>query len=340
MRAAILLLLTAGAHAVGFRAILSPMMTQPDAKKSCVAQGGVLAKLATLEDLALLQELTCSEAAAGPRSVWVGAEDRATEGVWVWQDGSGLSVTDEIWAESHPDYGSPVGINDCALAEDYLHGPEMARNGWKLYSVACASSDGTPGLFPFVCQIDSLETNEVATVTSATATTATVMPDCDYKKYRAVHTPMTHADAEASCRAQGGDLASLPTSVQAGMIGAKLKCASSYWIGATDQATAGTWLQPDGSTLPRHSSFGFWSNGEPDGSVWVNGESIDSGGEGTHCAILGRVWMVRPCLLVLEILGTPTVGGLWNWFSSMARDPARPTLSPPALSLGVKLAVD
>ena len=39
---------------------------------------------------------------------------------------------------------------------------------------------------------------------------------------------MTHDDAKASCRAQGGDLASLPTYVQAGMIGARLKCADAY----------------------------------------------------------------------------------------------------------------
>jgi hypothetical protein len=106
------------------------------------------------------------------------------------------------------------------------------------------------------------------------------MPNCDYQKYRAVHTPMTHSDAKASCRAQGGDLASLPTWVQAGMIGAKLKCADAYWIGATDQATAGTWLQPDGSTLPTDKSFGFSLYGswdDPDGY----------GGASEHCAMLG-----------------------------------------------------
>jgi len=59
--------------------------------------------------------------------------------------------------------------------------------------------------------------------------------------YRAVHTPMTRADAMASCKAQGGLLASLPAglqpaAVQAAVIANNLKCASSYWIGATDAA--------------------------------------------------------------------------------------------------------
>ena len=303
MRAAILLLLAAGAHAVGFRAIMSPMMKQADAKKSCVAQGGSLAKLATLEDLGLLQELTC-RADGHPSQVWVGAEYSVTEGEWAWLDGSGLSVTDEIWGDRQPgsDVRADEGIEDCALAGtdgDYY------MNGWKLYNVSC---DGRSGTFPFVCQIDSLETNEVATVTNAAATTASVMPDCDYMKYRAVHTPMTHADAKASCRAQEGDLASLPTCVQASIIGSQLKCASSYWIGATDQATAGTWLQPDGSTLPTDKSFDFWAPGQPfeDNSEFSGLGIHDTSGEGEHCAILGAASRVCPCLEVLAVLGTPT----------------------------------
>jgi len=196
----------------------------------------------------------------------------------VWPDGSGLSVTDEVWADRQPGTDAEFykELEDCARAA-------KKGNRWQLYDEVCdrrcqMGDEVCEGdhLFPFVCQIDSLETNEVATVTSAMATTASVMPDCDYKKYRAVHTPMTHADATASCRAQGGDLASLPTSVQAGMIGAKLKCASSYWIGATDQATEGTWLQPDGSTLPTDKSFGFWG-----------GIDMSGGSGGEHCAMLG-----------------------------------------------------
>ena len=303
MRAVILLLLAAGAHAVGFRTILSPVMKQADAKKSCVAQGGVLAKLATLEDLGLLQELTCSESTGIQSQAWVGAEDRVKEGEWVWPDGSGLSVTDEIWADRQPgsDAAANRGIEDCALAAKYAYNEDATRDSWQLYDEVCERSDGVPHLFPFVCQIDSLETNEVATVTSATATTASVMPSCDYKKYRAVHTPMTHAGAKASCNAQGGDLASLPTFVQARMIGAKLKCASSYWIGATDQATTGTWLQPDGSTLPTDTSFGFWESGEPNGAAHSSGLghtfgfAYDARGEGEHCAILGFGSWVRPC---------------------------------------------
>lgn len=45
-------------------------------------------------------ELTCREASNNTARVWVGAEDNAIEGRWVWPDGSELSDTDEIWAAS------------------------------------------------------------------------------------------------------------------------------------------------------------------------------------------------------------------------------------------------
>jgi len=88
--ALLLLLLAAGADAMAFRAVVYPFLTQPDAKASCIAQGGTLAKV-NKESLASVEALTCLDAA------WVGAEDTATEGTWVWQDGSALSKDDDMW---------------------------------------------------------------------------------------------------------------------------------------------------------------------------------------------------------------------------------------------------
>ena len=148
MRAAILLLLAAGgAHAVGFRAIVSPLTTQADAKASCVAQGGTLAKVATLADLALVQQLSCN-----PLEVWVGAEDSAQEGEWVWQDGSALSDADAIWSDDATPWRTAA--QDCAVGA-----PDGA--GWKIFAHDCVCCDDEPHLLPFVCQIGSLETNEM-----------------------------------------------------------------------------------------------------------------------------------------------------------------------------------
>jgi hypothetical protein len=170
MRAAILLLLAAGAASApwrGFRAILSPMMTHADAKKSCIAQGGQLAKLATLEDLGLLQELTCHEAAHSPHDVWVGAEDSVEEGEWVWPDGSGLSVTDEIWADRQPGWNyrgtEDQGTEDCARAQKRGGpGEDPSHSDWELYDVVCDRRDSVSDiahfdLSAFVCKINSLE---------------------------------------------------------------------------------------------------------------------------------------------------------------------------------------
>ena len=169
MRATILLLLAAGAASAlwrGFRAILSPMMTHADAKKSCIAQGGQLAKLATLEDLGLLQELTCHEAALSPYQVWVGAEDSVKEGEWVWPDGSGFSATDEIWADRQPgsyERGTEdLGIEDCARAQKMGGAGDSFRNDWELYDEVCDRRDRVSDLHyedlsPFLCKINSLE---------------------------------------------------------------------------------------------------------------------------------------------------------------------------------------
>jgi len=90
MRAALLLLLlAAGTDAAGFRAVISPLMTQADAKRSCVAQAGFLATISASS----IQEVSelMNSARTPVYGVWVGAEDRATEGEFVWQDGSAAS---------------------------------------------------------------------------------------------------------------------------------------------------------------------------------------------------------------------------------------------------------
>lgn len=169
MRAAILLLLlAAGANAAGFRAILSPFMTQADAKTSCIAQGGELAKLSASN----IEDVSDLFAGAGDGSygtstlpeeghgAWVGAEDRATEGQFVWQDGS--SASDAPWFSGEPNQFE--GSN-----EDCVATTKWFSQSWELYDIQCES------MLRFVCQIDSLTANEIATVTSKEATTASLV---------------------------------------------------------------------------------------------------------------------------------------------------------------------
>jgi hypothetical protein len=181
MRAAIVLLIFAdGANAAGFRAIVSPFMTQADAKASCIAQGGSLAKLSddNIETVSNLFAGFGDDEGWGNggsipvdgRGAWVGAEDRVTEGAFVWQDGS--SASDAPWFPGEP---NQIGNEDCVATAKWWSG------SWELYDISCES------MLRFVCQIDSLGANEIATVASKEATDASPVdppPDgtCDDSK--------------------------------------------------------------------------------------------------------------------------------------------------------------
>ena len=156
---------------MGFRAILAPLMTQADAKASCVAQGGFLAKISA-SNIQEVSELISGDSFTIPEddnvswkqrhASWIGAEDRATEGEFVWQDGSAAS--DAPWQPGEPN--SWKGLNeDCAMLARW-RAPWLFF-GWKLVDVPCEKT------LRFVCQIDSLDANEMATVTSKEATNAT-----------------------------------------------------------------------------------------------------------------------------------------------------------------------
>jgi len=162
------LLLAAGARrvdAAGFRAIISPLMMQTDAKASCVAQGGFLATVSAGN----FQEV--SELFSGSFTIlddnvtwferhafWIGAEDRANEGKFLWQDGS--AVVDAKWAQSD----SLWGDEDCAIVA-HLNKPGQLP-GWYVYDFSCEA------MLRFVCQIDSLDANEMSMVASKEATNA------------------------------------------------------------------------------------------------------------------------------------------------------------------------
>jgi len=174
MRTALmLLLLAAGTNAAGFRAIISPLMTQADAKCSCVAQVGFLATISA-SNVQEVSELLNS-ARKPLYGVWVGAEDRATEGEFVWQDGS--AAFDAPWYPGEPDSGRGTD-EDCVSMGQWW--ATWGLPSWELYDSRCEA------MLPFVCQIDSLEGNEMAMVTSREAINATVVEKKDDEEPLAV----------------------------------------------------------------------------------------------------------------------------------------------------------
>eukprot|EP00091_Calanus_sinicus_P009712 TRINITY_DN22593_c0_g1_i1.p1 TRINITY_DN22593_c0_g1~~TRINITY_DN22593_c0_g1_i1.p1 ORF type:complete len:118 (-),score=18.60 TRINITY_DN22593_c0_g1_i1:183-536(-) len=75
-----------------------------DAQSRCENEGSNLASVQSLEENGFLLKLS-------PQGVWIGANDKDTEGTWAWTDGS---VSDlKYWRKSEPDNGE--GGEDCAF---------------------------------------------------------------------------------------------------------------------------------------------------------------------------------------------------------------------------------
>lgn len=112
--------------------------------------------------------------------------------------------------------------------------------------------------------------------------------------YWAVHTtPVDWTTARVACQADGGDLAiitSLAESDEVNALAIAALTASAdevvdYWIGASDSATEGAFLWPDGTPL----GFSNWRLNEPN----------DGGVAGEDCTIIeadrGGSWDDRAC---------------------------------------------
>jgi hypothetical protein len=72
--------------------------TFADAKRACAADGGGLAVLKTTEENRLVREAMAARFSA-PR-MWIGLNDRAEEGTWVWV--SGAPMEHEAWLPEEP----------------------------------------------------------------------------------------------------------------------------------------------------------------------------------------------------------------------------------------------
>lgn len=66
----------------------------PRAVERCRTMGGALASVPDAATWTFIQSLTTA-------SVWLGASDEKTEGVWLWQDGSPVTFSD--WYAKQPD---------------------------------------------------------------------------------------------------------------------------------------------------------------------------------------------------------------------------------------------
>uniref|UniRef100_A0A3P9DNL0 Ladderlectin-like n=1 Tax=Maylandia zebra TaxID=106582 RepID=A0A3P9DNL0_9CICH len=86
----------------------SSMKTWTDAECSCQTLGGNLASFHSTAEYTFIRKLIYTAAGSYP-TAWVGGNDRETETVWKWSDGSQFDFTN--WAKEQPNNSG--GGEDC-----------------------------------------------------------------------------------------------------------------------------------------------------------------------------------------------------------------------------------
>jgi hypothetical protein len=104
--------------------------------------------------------------------------------------------------------------------------------------------------------------------------------DCQRHDFEDMHLlfcswPRTWEDAQAACEDRGGTLATPNTTPGIYMTYLHTwQRATEWWLGGTDSAVDGTWVQADGSAVS-----GYWASGEPNGgtdqncAAWMTSEN-------------------------------------------------------------------
>ena len=205
----------------------------PAASQPCSAPVAIQAFIAATQAW-VLQHGEFSDAlfSWGGTCMWIGATDAVQEGHWLWESGGALAWSD--WAPGEP---NQMGNEDCALMCSSLW---SGATPGQWIDVGCAMS------VPFCCD------NGVNTPQS----TATY--------FLSEARSMTRDEAEQSCEAAHGELATVRNSAE--NEAASFACgAHTCWLGLEEvggNAATGTnqqvWQWPDGVDV-----FTAWAYGEP-----------------------------------------------------------------------------
>jgi len=110
----------------------------------CQQEGGHLAHIASADEQSFVQEFMTNHMPT--HGAWIGLNDRASEGHFVWSSGDAVAYTN--WAKGHTGNWDSPGREDCALFLPYANGH------WD--DLPCGSSSGLFGdtgeSHPIICQ--------------------------------------------------------------------------------------------------------------------------------------------------------------------------------------------
>ncbi|HUS30585.1 MAG TPA: C-type lectin domain-containing protein [Kofleriaceae bacterium] len=114
------------------------------AKTSCDAMAGF-----HLVRISSASEQMVAKAVSGLDVSWIGGSDSATEGTFVWDDGTATSYTN--WKSGEPDNGAnEVG----AVEEDCIALDGGFSGGWTDRPCAPTSGTSVPSTYPYICERD------------------------------------------------------------------------------------------------------------------------------------------------------------------------------------------
>merc|ERR1712188_334964 len=239
-----------------FKAFSTPKSWR-DAEAKCVSEGGHLAKIMNRQQQSTVLSLLDHQ--PWGIKLWIGGTEAAKAGEWRWTDGTLMTYTS--WAPGMPRLGTggtgkgSKWNGECTLMHG-LHGANRCYDGgW--YDSPCS------GRAPFVC--------------SEHGTPQTQFQGCpsgwqfsEGACFRGFCERKTWNDAQASCKAAGGNLAKISNCAHESTVRSLIGSATTLWIGLTEQGRPECdwcWAGEKTSIKMR-----LWAKGEPNNFIGVDEE--------------------------------------------------------------------
>ena len=219
-----------------------------DARTFCKGNSGYLLEIETAAENTFLNGAFLGE------KYWIGGQDFALDGVYVWDSGNALIF--ENWEDGQPD--NKDDDEDCI----------RSTLNWKWRDKDCNM------LHKSICEIEPTKdtghtTSTTTTVTTSTTsyrTTTTPIPTCpsDWTLYMNHCYYQDYVDrswynAQSNCNNQGGYMLSIETTEEFEFIKRAFHAGVS-WLGGTDAAMEGVWVWESGA----HLTFTQWEPDQPD----------------------------------------------------------------------------
>ncbi|XP_067686863.1 macrophage mannose receptor 1-like [Haliotis asinina] len=248
------------------------LLSWMDARDMCMHRGGQLASITSITEQFYIAGRIKSMSIIG---LWLGANDRDSEGGWKWDDDAPFAYMN--WVPGEPnDYGNS---EDCGFVV-------VSNARWN--DLNCQRRNG------YICK----KLGNVQATTAQPTTSPMTLPAGKYygcqpgwkpylnSCYLVVKTEVTWQAARTACRAAGGDLTSVASKIENQFINSQIQKGfnDGVWIGF--------------NALKNVNSF-VWTNGDPNQYTnWARNEPNNYQGHQENCVLMysnGAQWNDDAC---------------------------------------------